>query len=87
MNVYIPTALRSYTEEKGEVAATGSTLGEALADLDRRYPGIRFRIVTEQDTIRPHINIFINEESVRSLSAPLRASDRLHIICALSGGS
>jgi sulfur-carrier protein len=86
MTVYIPTALRSYTGQKGEVDAQGATLGEVLSALDRRYPGLRFRIITEQDTIRQHIRIFVNEEQARDLSAALRPDDQIHIICALSGG-
>lgn len=86
MTVYIPSALRSYTKQKSEVAAEGQTLAEALATLDRRYPGLRFRIITEQDTIRQHIRIFVNEEQVRDLSVALQSDDQIHIICALSGG-
>ena len=86
MTVYIPTPLRSYTHQKGEVDAQGGTLGEILAALDRRYPGLRFRIITEQDTIREHIRIFVNEEQARDLSASLRPDDQIHIVCALSGG-
>jgi molybdopterin synthase sulfur carrier subunit len=54
--------------------------------LDRRYPGLRFRIITEQDMIRQHIRIFVNEEQVRELSVALHPDDQIHIICALSGG-
>lgn len=86
MTVYIPTALRSYTAQKGEVDAQGATLAEILSALDRRYPGLRFRIITEQDTIRQHIRIFVNEEPARDLSVALRSNDQVHIICALSGG-
>ena len=86
MTVHIPSALRSYTKQKSEVAAEGQTLAEALATLDRRYPGLRFRIITEQDTIRQHIRIFVNEEQVRDLSVALQPDDQIHIICALSGG-
>ena len=86
MTVHIPSALRSYTKQKSEVAAEGQTLAEVLATLDRRYPGLRFRIITEQDTIRQHIRIFINEEQVRDLSVALQPDDQMHIICALSGG-
>jgi len=84
--VHIPGALRSYTKQKSEVAAEGQTLAEAFAALDRRYPGLRFRIITEQDTIRPHIRIFVNEEQARDLSVVLQPDDQIHIICALSGG-
>jgi len=84
--VHIPGALRSYTGQKSEVEVEGRTVGEILSALDRRYPGLRFRILTEQDTIRAHIRIFVNEEQARDLSAPLRPDDQIHIICALSGG-
>jgi molybdopterin synthase sulfur carrier subunit len=85
MKVRIPGALRSYTEQS-EAEASGATLGAALADLDRRYAGIRFRIVDEQDRIRRHIRIFVNGEQVRDLAQPLAASDELVIVQALSGG-
>jgi molybdopterin synthase sulfur carrier subunit len=86
MKVLIPSALRSYTGQNNEVEADGATLADVLSDLDRRYSGIRFRIITEQDTIRPHIRIFINEDQASNLTAPLRPGDQIHIICALSGG-
>ena len=81
----IPSALRSYTE-KGDAEARGATLAEALADLDRQYAGIRFRMVDEQDRIRRHIRIFVNGEQARDLSHPLAASDEVIIVQALSGG-
>ena len=85
MKVLIPSALRSYTE-KGETEAAGATLGEVLADLDRRYTGIRFRIVDEQEQIRRHIRIFVNGSQVRDLSHSLSATDEVIIVQALSGG-
>lgn len=86
MRVHIPSALRSYTARQGEVQADGATLAEVLAALEHRYPGFRFRIVTEQDTIRPHIRIFVNEVQARELTFPLRPTDEVYIVCALSGG-
>ncbi|MEW6543106.1 MAG: MoaD/ThiS family protein [Nitrospirota bacterium] len=86
MTVHIPSALRSYTGQKNEVEAEGRTLAEVLSALDRRCPGLRFRIVTEQDTIRPHIRIFVNEQQAWDLTTPLRPDDQIHIVCALSGG-
>lgn len=86
MNVHIPSALRSYTNQQSDVHADGSTLGDVLSSLDARYPGFRFRIVTEQDRIRPHIRIFVNDEQTQELVAPLDPQDRIYIVCALSGG-
>jgi len=83
--VLIPSALRSYTD-KAEAEARGATLGAVLADLDRLYPGIRFRMIDEQDRIRRHIRIFVNGGQVRELSHALTASDEVVIVQALSGG-
>jgi molybdopterin synthase sulfur carrier subunit len=86
MKVLIPDPLRSYTDERRQVEADGATLGEVLADLDRRFPGIRFRMIDEQDALRRHIRIFVNGEQVRSLDVPLAGSDEVFIVQALSGG-
>ena len=86
MKVLIPTPLRSYTGERSEVEAEGATLADLLADLDRRYPGIRFRMIDEQDAIRRHIRIWVNRDQIGTLEVPLRASDEVLIFQALSGG-
>lgn len=86
MKVVLPTPLAEYTAHRREVEAEGATLAELLADLDRRYPGIRFRVIDEQDAIRPHIKIFVNRVQARSLAAPLEPSDEVLMVAALSGG-
>jgi molybdopterin converting factor small subunit len=86
MTVHIPSALRSYTGQKSEVETEGATVADVLSALDRRYPGLRFRIITEQDTIRSHIRIFVNETQAQTLETPLRPDDELYVVCALSGG-
>ena len=86
MKVLIATPLRSYTQHQSPVDAEGSTVAEVLADLDRRYPGIRFRMIDEQDRIRPHMRIFVNGEQVRDLATRLSPGDDVQILQALSGG-
>jgi sulfur-carrier protein len=85
MKVLIPSALRSYTENS-QAEASGATLAAVLADLDAQYPGIRFRMVDEQDRIRRHIRVFVNGEQVQALAQPLDAADEVVIVQALSGG-
>ncbi len=84
--VRIASPLRSYTSGASSVTVDGATLHEILANLDRRFPGIRFRMVDEQDCIRPHMRVFVNTREARQLSEPVRAGDTVHVICALSGG-
>ena len=86
MNVRIPSPLRSYTAQATRVEATGSTVDEVLLDLDRQFPGLRFRVVDEQGRLRQHMRVFVNEEMARDLATPIVGSDEMTIVQALSGG-
>ena len=85
MRVLIPGALRSYTGA-AFVDAAGATLGELLADLERRYPGLRFRMVDEQERLRPHMRVFVGGRAVHALDHALQPGDDVAIVQALSGG-
>jgi molybdopterin converting factor small subunit len=86
VTVHIPSPLRSYTSGKSEVIASGRTVGEIMLDLDRRYPGIRFRMIDEQDDVRPHMRIFVNREQIDDLNVAISEGDEVTILQALSGG-
>ena len=86
VRVIVPTQLRGYTGGQAEVMAAGETVDAVLQDLDRRYPGFRFRVVDEQDRVRSHILVFVGEEREEDLSATVPASKDLFIVGALSGG-
>jgi hypothetical protein len=85
--VRVPGLLRSYTAgvESVDIDECRS-VADALAVLDTRFPGIRFRIVDEQGGIRPHIKLFADAELVRHLATPTQGCRELMIVGALSGG-
>ncbi|MCK6410463.1 MAG: MoaD/ThiS family protein [Burkholderiaceae bacterium] len=85
MKVLIPTPLLSYTGAR-EVNAEGHTLDAVLTDLDRRFPGIRFRVIDEQGRLRRHIRFFADRGQIFDPAHPLRADDTLILVQALSGG-
>jgi molybdopterin converting factor small subunit len=86
VNVRIPTPLRSYTGQQPVVEVDAADLSEVFAELEQRFPGIRFRVIDERQQIRKHMKVFVNDEAVRDLSTPLAASDEVTIMQALSGG-
>ncbi|HZQ61143.1 MAG TPA: MoaD/ThiS family protein [Casimicrobiaceae bacterium] len=88
LTVRIPGLLRSYTRGASEVALERElrTLDDALRELDRRYPGLRFRIVDEQHRVRQHIKLFVDARLVRDLATPITDARELMIVGALSGG-
>jgi molybdopterin converting factor small subunit len=85
MKVLVPSPLRSYTGAS-EVDAEGGTIDEVLRDLDRRHPGLRFRVVDEQDHMRPHVRFFVDGEQVFDLGRRLGPGESVQIVQALSGG-
>jgi len=86
VKVNLPTPLIEYTGGVRDVTGEGGTLDALLRDLDRQYPGLRFRMIDEQDQVRAHIKLFVNGELERSLASPLNEGDVILIVAALSGG-
>lgn len=85
VKVLIPGALRSYTHEP-QVQAEGATLDALFGDIDRQFPGLRFRVVDEQGQLRPNMRIFVNGLGVRDLAFALKPGDFVALVLALSGG-
>jgi molybdopterin synthase sulfur carrier subunit len=85
MKVLIPGALQSYTGAS-QVQADGATLDALFDDLDRRYPGLRFRVVDEQRQLRPNMRLFVNGLGTRDLGHALKPDDFVAVVLALSGG-
>ena len=86
MNVRIPTPLLSYTGQARTVEAHGTTIGEVLLDVDRQFPGLRFRVVDEQGQLRRHMRVFLNDSIERDLTHPVSSADEITLMQALSGG-
>ncbi len=86
MKVRIPSPLHSYTDGRTDLQGEGDTLADLLVYLDALYPGLRFRIVDEQDQIRSHIRFFVAGKLATGLAHPIGPDDEVRIVCALSGG-
>jgi molybdopterin synthase sulfur carrier subunit len=89
IQVRIPTPLRKFTGGSEAVEAEGSTLTALVADLDRRYPGIRERICDDSGQVRRFVNMFVNGEDIRflqHLDTPVKDGDEVSIVPAIAGG-
>ncbi|HEX7124545.1 MAG TPA: MoaD/ThiS family protein, partial [Thermodesulfobacteriota bacterium] len=65
ITVRIPTPLRTLTGGQAEVTAAGSTVADVLADLERRHPGLRARLMDDQGQLRRFVNLYLNDEDIR----------------------
>jgi molybdopterin converting factor small subunit len=86
MIVHVGSVLHEYTGGRAHVEARGATVAAVLDDLERRHPGLRFRVIDEQGRVRPHMRIYVGAEPVTTLARRVRAGDELHVLGALSGG-
>ena len=88
---FIPGPLREYAGNRGEVRVNGraQSIGEALSLLWAQCPAVRDRVITEVGDVRPHVNIFVDGESIRDsegLRTEVRDGAEIFILPAVSGG-
>jgi molybdopterin converting factor small subunit len=89
VHVRVPTILRTYTGGDSEVTAEGGTLGDVLEDLDRRYTGIKARILDDQGELRRFVNVYVGNDDVRFLEGLATATPdgaQVSVIPAVAGG-
>ena len=87
--VRIPTPLRKLTNNEELVEVNGATIGDAINELQSRYPGIKERLLDETGAVRRFVNVYVNEEDIRFLQnqqTPLKDGDEVSIIPAIAGG-
>ena len=87
--VRIPTPLRKLTSNEEVVEVSAATIGDAISELQTRYPGIKERLVDESGAVRRFVNVYVNEEDIRFLQnqqTSLKDGDEISIIPAIAGG-
>ena len=88
--IHIPTPLRPFTEKKESVDVSGGTVGELLADLTKRYEGLRKHLYTDEGRLRNFVNVYLNDEDIRYLQreqTPVKPGDSLSIVPSVAGGA
>lgn len=87
--VLIPTPLRKLTNNEETVEVNAKSVGEAITELQARFPGIQERLVDEKGDVRRFVNVYVNQEDIRFLKnreTPLKDGDEISIIPAIAGG-
>jgi molybdopterin synthase sulfur carrier subunit len=87
--VRIPTPLRKLTNNEELIEVKAANIGDAIAELQAKFPGIKERLVDENGEVRRFVNVYVNEEDIRFLQnqqTPLKEGDEISIIPAIAGG-
>jgi molybdopterin converting factor small subunit len=88
--VRVPTALRTFTGGASDIDLPAATVRDALAELDRRHPGIAARVLDGSGGVKPFIRIFVGADDIGSLAGldtKLSERDEIAIIPAIAGGA
>lgn len=89
IKVRIPTPLQKLTESQSEVEIEGNDVRAVLANLEKKYPGMKERIYDDKGNLRRFINFYVNDEDIRFLKSEdteLKDGDELSIVPAIAGG-
>ena len=89
-SIRIPSALRTFTGGNSDVDVTAATVRDAIADLERRHPGIAAKILDGSGTVKPFIRIFVGSDDIGGLAGldtQLAERDEVSIIPAIAGGN
>ena len=87
--VRIPPTLRDAVGGAREVDASGANVRELLADLAERFPGLGSQVLENGNEIAPFVNIYVNNEDVRTLEGletPVGDGTTVILLPAMAGG-
>lgn len=84
--VHLPATLPPlFRDLPRRVELEAATVGEAIARLDERWPGLRDRLAEPGPALRRHINVYVDREPA-DLETQLAAGSRIDVIAAITGG-
>src|SRR5207253_9502856 len=87
--IHIPTPLRPFTDKNESVEVNGATVGDLLADLTKKYEGLRKHLYADDGRLRNFVNVYLNDEDIRYLQkekTPVKPGDSLSIVPSVAGG-
>jgi molybdopterin converting factor small subunit len=90
VTIHISGHLKTHSHGQLEIALSGEfqDVGDVLAELWQRHPGLRDRVLDEQGEIREHVNVFAGGSNIKKLDRLATRFDtsEIHIFNAVSGG-
>ena len=88
--IRVPAVLRPLTGQNDEVVVPGSTVRDALAQLERKHPGVSAKLFDPAGNVKPFIRIYVGPDDIGSLAGldtSVGERDEIAIVPAIAGGS
>ena len=90
VSVRLPTVLRPHAAGQSVVEVSTGTIGEVVADLVGRFPGMKANLLADSGELQRFVNIYVNDEDIRYLDkvdTKVADGDEVTILPAVAGGS
>lgn len=90
VTVHVASVIQRAVDGARQVEASGATVGDLIADVERRFPGFREQVLDESGGMRRFVNVYLNDEDVRYLQGaetPVADGDTVSFLPALAGGA
>ena len=89
VEVRIPTVLRKFTRGDAEVELEPGTIADLIDQLEKRYPGMKQQLMTEQGDLHRFVNVYVNDEDARyleKLDTKVSQGDKVALLPSVAGG-
>jgi sulfur-carrier protein len=89
VTVRLPGVLRDAVGGQAKIEASGATLADVFADIDRRHPGFRSRVLDERGALRSYVNVYVGDTDARDsggLGTAVPEGSEVMVIPAMAGG-
>ena len=85
----LPTVLTRLTDGQATIQASGTTLGDVVAEIAGRFPRLAPRLRDEAGGPYPFVTFYLNDEDIRfrdGFATPVREGDEVTVVAAIAGG-
>jgi molybdopterin converting factor small subunit len=87
--IRVPSALRTLTGGAADVEVSAATVRDALAELEKKHPGVAAKVLDGSGAVKPFIRIYVGPDDIGSLAGldtNVGGRDEISIIPAIAGG-
>lgn len=86
--IHLPSVLAKLADARA-LETDGATVGEAIANVAKKYPALAPRLRDEGGKPYPYVTFYLNDEDIRfrgGFDAKINDGDELTIVPAIAGG-
>ena len=84
-----PSQLKQYVGNEKEITVSAETVDEVFQHLESHYGGLYERLLFDDGTLRPYINVFVGKKNIREqegVHTRISNGDTVSILLPRAGG-